>query len=118
MNSISQSNFSTTQPRCPSCGRECEAGRTWRGANYCRGLALLRFIEDEPGLSGWELSQKSGVPYTDATRGLAKLREYRVVHTESVERTKGGIRYHYWPVDDVATRQKFVEAVRRVEGLN
>lgn len=68
-----------SSPFCPSCDRPCKRGATWHGANYCRGLALLRYIEDQPGLSGWELAQLSGIPYSDATRGLAKLREFEVV---------------------------------------
>jgi hypothetical protein len=105
-------------PACPSCGRVCELGATWKGANYCRGLILLRFIEDRPGLSGWELSQASGVPYTDAVRGLAKLREFGIVRTRSDEREQGGQRYRYWANGSTAVRARFVEAVRRAEVLN
>jgi hypothetical protein len=105
-------------PACPSCGRVSEPGTTWKGANYCRGLVLLRVIGDKPGLSAWELSQISHLPYTDATRGLAKLREYGVVSIETEERAQGGMRYRYWPAGDPAIRAGFVEAVRRVEGLS
>jgi hypothetical protein len=109
----------TTQknPACPSCGRTCELGTTWRGANYCRGLILLQFIEDNPGLSGAELSEASGIPYTDATRGLAKLREYGVVSTESEERSEGGFRYRYWPAGDTAAFARFMSTLQRVEAL-
>ena len=82
----------------------------WRGANYCRGLVLLRCIEDQPGLSAWELSQQSGIPYTDITRGLAKLREYGLVRTIAEERVQGGHRLRYWAADGTPSR--------RVEGLN
>jgi predicted transcriptional regulator len=78
---------------------------------------LLNFIEDQPGLTGWELSEKTGIPYTDATKGLAKLREFRAVRTESEERETGGFRYRYRPIDDFQAHAAFVEAVRRVEGL-
>ena len=97
-------------PSCPSCGRVCKPGETWPGANYCRGLILLGFIEDAPGLTAWELSQASGVPYTDATRGLAKLREFDAVSTEAEERPQGGYRYRYWLSGDVVARQRFADA--------
>jgi hypothetical protein len=110
--------ISQSPPACPSCGRACEPGATWKGANYCRGLILLRFIEDKPGLSAWELSQISSVPYTDATRGLAKLRDYQAVDTVMEERSGGdGFRYRYWPTDNPDAHQRFLEALRRVEGL-
>jgi DNA-binding IclR family transcriptional regulator len=105
-------------PSCPSCGRQCEPGVTWKGANYCRGLILLRFIEDQPGLSGWELSQLSSVPYSDATRGLSKLREWKLVRPDSEDRGDGTIRYRYWPINDSGLRARFMEVVRRVELLN
>jgi hypothetical protein len=111
-------NVTLTKTICPSCGRLCEPAATWKGANYCRGLILLRFIEDQPGLSGWELSQTSGIPYTGATRLFAKLREYGVVTTEAEEREAGGFRYRYWPAGGAVARQRFVEALRRVEALN
>ena len=106
-----------TRPTCPSCRRVCEPGATWKGANYCRGLVLLGFIKDTPGATGWELSQASGVPYTDTTRGLAKVKEYGVVNTESEDRIEGGFRYHYWPSDDDAAHERFLGALRRVEAL-
>jgi hypothetical protein len=100
---------------CPSCGRACELGATWKGANYCRGLVLLQVINDNPGLSAWELSQISGVPYTDATRGLAKLREFKVVSTESEERLEGGIRYRYYPANDSVALDRFIATLHLVE---
>lgn len=105
-------------PVCPSCGRVCAPGATWKGANYCRGLILLRFIEDEPGLSGWELAQVSSMPYPETVRGLEKLREWGVVATESEDRDQGGFRYRYWTADYPAVRAHFVEVLRRVESLN
>lgn len=103
-------------PSCPSCGRRCEPGVSWPGANLCRGLILLRVIGDHPGLSGWELSQRCGMPYADATRALLKLRDYEVVSTQSEPRADGtGIRYRYWPLDDAAARHRFFAAVRRAE---
>jgi hypothetical protein len=105
-------------PRCPSCGRTSEEAATWAGANYCRGLALLRFIEDQPGLSGWELAQVSGMPYPEATRGLEKLRGKGAVAAQAEERADVGFRCRYYPAGDPAARARFVEAVRRVESLN
>jgi hypothetical protein len=96
-------------PRCPSCARAFTPGSTWKAANYCRGLLLLQFIDERPGLTGWQLSQQSGIPYTDATRGLAKLREYHLVRTEDEEREAGGVRFRYYPADDPAGRKRFEE---------
>ena len=106
-----------TRPTCPSCGRVCTPGSTWKGANYCRGLILLTFIRDKPGLTTWELSQASGNPYTDSSRGLAKLREFSVVSNESEERIQGGVRYRYWPSDDDDAHERFLATLRRVESL-
>jgi hypothetical protein len=106
-----------TPTACPSCGRVCEAGATWTGSNYCRGFTLLEFIQDNPGLSGWELAEISGVPYADATRGLAKLREYGAVATEAEEREAGGIRYRYSPAENPLAIERFLSALRRAEGL-
>ena len=106
-----------TIPACPGCGRVCTPGSTWKGANYCRGLILLSFIKATPGLTGWELSQASGVPYTDTTRGLAKLKEYGVVSTESEDRIEGGVRYRYWPGGDDNAHDRFLETLQRVEAL-
>lgn len=109
---------SRTHPHCPSCKRTCKPGATWAGANYCRGIILLDFIQDNPGLSAWELSQASGVPYTDATRGLNKLREYGVVNTVSEDKGDGKFRYRYWCSGDPDARQRFMNALQRAEGLN
>ena len=104
-------------PACPSCQRVFKPGATWAGSNFCRGLLLLTFIQNKPGLSAWELSQASGVPYTDTTRGLAKLKEYGVVSTESEDRIEGGFRYRYCPSDDTIAHERFLETLRRVEAL-
>ena len=104
-------------PACPSCNRFCKPGATWKGANYCRGLILLGFIKDQPGLTGWKLSQASGMPYPDTTRGLAKLKEYGVVSTESEDRIEGGFRYRYWPSGDDDAHERYMETLRRVEAL-
>ena len=114
---VTQYPRQSTKPSCPSCGRVCASGATWKGANYCRGLILFRFIKDAPGLTGWELSQASGMNYTDATRGLAKLREFDVVSTESEDRIQGGVRYRYWPSGDDDAQEHFLEILRRVEAL-
>jgi hypothetical protein len=109
---------SKSPPQCPSCGRTCDPESTWKGAHYCRGLALLRFIEANPGLSGWELSQISGMSYDDTTRGLAKLREHGVAITQSEDRAQGGARYRYWPVGRTPERARFVQAVRELEACD
>lgn len=105
-------------PSCPSCGRIFRPGLSWKGANYCRGLLLLRFIEDEPGLSGWELSQRTSMSYEDATRGLTKLRSHAMVTTEVEERDAGGIRYKYYPAHDTVQRQHFMATLRVAERSN
>jgi hypothetical protein len=112
-NSITQKS-----PECPSCSRVFKPGISWAGANFCRGAALLRFIDAEPGLSAWELSRISGIPYTDTTRGLAKLREYEAVTVEAEGREAGGFRYRRWPTDKPEGRESFLAVLRRVEGLN
>jgi hypothetical protein len=79
-------------PKCPSCGRVCEPGESWRGSNYCRGAVLLQFIDIHPGLSGWELSEVSGLSYAEGTKGLGKLREYKAVVAEREDRGDGTYR--------------------------
>jgi hypothetical protein len=105
-------------PACPSCGRRFEAGLTWPGANFCRGFTLLPFIEENPGLSGWELSQLAGMDYSDASRGLARLREYSAVATEAEEREAGGIRYRYSSAENPLAIERFLAVLRRAEGLS
>jgi hypothetical protein len=104
-------------PHCPSCKKTFEAGTTWTGANYCRGLALAVCIKDKPGLSAWELSKASGIAYGDVHAGLLKLRDFGVVSVESEERATGGERYRYYATGDPAARARFLEALRRVEAL-
>jgi DNA-binding transcriptional ArsR family regulator len=113
----STSILSRKGPICPSCGRTFEAGAAWTGSNYCKALLLLRFIEDHPGLSRWELCQASGVPYDAIPPALERLREHRVVTTESEQRESDGVRYRYYPADDPVARAHFVEFVRRMEAL-
>lgn len=117
---MSESTSSITQkwPACPSCERVCEPGATWKGANFCRGVILLRCIDDEPGLSAWELARLSGMGYNDASRGLSKLREYGAITVEAEEREAGGFRYRYWSADNPADRERFLAALRSVEALN
>ena len=105
-----------TAPACPSCGRICEPGKTWKGANYCRGLALLAFIAQAPGLSAWELSKLSGLPYKDTTRGLEKLREYGAVTTEREEIEGDRFRYKYF-TGSISARQGFLDAMSHAEPL-
>lgn len=105
-------------PACPSCGRMFRPALSWKGANYCRGLYLLRFIEDEPGLSAWTLSQRAGLAYEDTTRGLTKLRAHALVTTEEQERGAGGIRYLYYPAHDLEQRLRFMETLRVAERSN
>jgi hypothetical protein len=116
---VQQSQFTTQKilepPNCPSCGRVCDPAATWKGANYCRGFALLPFIESNPGLSAWELSQVSGMSYQDATRGLAKLREYEAVLAEPEDRGDGSYRYRYWPADSPGAQDRFIANLRTAE---
>ena len=105
-----------TRPTCPSCGRVFLSGATWQGANYCRGLVLLTFIKNTPGLSAWELSQASGIPYEDAKKGLAKLREYDAVTTEREDIEGDQFRYRY-STGSISGRQRFLHAMSHAEAL-
>jgi hypothetical protein len=93
---ILSSNHPEKYPVCPGCKRSCTPLATWVGANYCRGRILLPVIARQPGLSGWELAEASGLCYGDATKALAKLREYELVITKAEPRPQGGFRYRYW----------------------
>jgi hypothetical protein len=84
-------------PSCPSCGHAFLPGVTWPGANYCRGMALIRFIEAHPGSSGWELSQTIGMPYNDVLGGLSKLRQFGAVVTRTEPRESEG-KWRWIPV--------------------
>jgi hypothetical protein len=102
-------------PACPSCGRLCDPGATWKGVNYCRGFALLSFIEQNPGLSAWELSQLAGMAYPHTSSALAKLHERKVVDTEAEERAEGGFRYRYWSAGDSVALDRFIATLHLVE---
>ena len=65
--------------KCDACQKLFEPGKFWPAANYCRSMFLLPHIEVNPGLSAWELSQKSGMYYESTSRGLAKARELGLV---------------------------------------
>ena len=100
-------------PRCPHCQRLFEPGTTWKGANYCRGLFLLKVIGEYPGLSAWELSQKAKMAYGDTTRGLLKLRDFDLLTFEAEERDGGGQRYRYWSNGESAPIHRFMAALAR-----
>ena len=103
-------------PACPSCGRVFQSGMSWAGANFCRGLLLLAFIKNTPGLSAWELSQTSEIPYDDAKKGLDKLRDYDAVSTEREELEGDRFRYRY-STGSMCTHQRFLDAMSRAEAM-
>ena len=90
---------SITTPACPCCGREFKPGVFWDNANYCRARFLLEYIEDHSGKSTWEISKATGMPYSDATRGMQKAREWALVDMKQEDREQGGTRYRYWAMD-------------------
>jgi DNA-binding transcriptional regulator GbsR (MarR family) len=102
-------------PACPSCNEPLKAGSSWIGANYCRGLFLLKAVAVTPGLSAWELSEHTGMVYKDVSNGLQKLREWDIVLTKAEERDQGGVRYRYYPAPDAPQRSAFEEAARSAE---
>ena len=104
------------RPKCPSCGRVFQSSASWAGANFCRGLLLLVFIEDTPGLSAWELSQLSGLPYEDTKKGLEKLREYDAVATVREEIEGDRFRYRY-STGGTSDHQRFLDAMFRTEAI-
>jgi hypothetical protein len=106
--SIIAQNVSNISPSCPRCGRVCDPGVSWPGANYCRGRVLLPFIARQPGITTWGLAQASGLSYQDASRALLKLRDYQLVLTESELRPKGGFRYRYRLSDDQEAFERFL----------
>ena len=77
----------------------------------------MEYIADTPGLSGAELAKVSGVPYADAVRGLAKLKEFDVVTTASETISEDRIRYRYTTSDDPNARERFVSAMRNAETI-
>ncbi len=102
-------------PSCPSCEQSLDADGI-QGVNYCRALFLLPFIEAAPGLTGWELSQRSGLSYGATVRGTQRLRDRDAVVAEAEDRDQGGIRFRYFPaaadaitkfqvIHDAATRR-------------
>lgn len=118
-NRSSQSALATpVYPTCSSCGRTCRPGATWAGANYCRGLILLDYIEDTPNLSAAELAQVTGMSFKSVTRALLRLREYDLLITTPEDRGDGSYRYRYEFNGDLEARQHFVEATSKVEAQN
>ena len=89
---------------CPVCGRGIYDSR---GVgmydaflrNYCRALLALEFIASHEGLTAWEISQQSGIPYVDVSKGLQKARERQWGRTREEERDQGGKRYRYWSLE-------------------
>ena len=83
-------------PSCPDCKREFQPGASWPNANYCRSAFLLPYISENPGLSTWELSQQTGMPYSDVGRALQKAREWNALMWDEEPRENGeGVRYRY-----------------------
>ena len=104
------------KPQCPSCRREFVQGVTWKGSNYCRALYFMDFIviDGNEGMSGWELSEATGLAYQDTVRGLSKAREWKVVDARPEVKDGGGVRYRYWPMGDFErVRAEFAEHVER-----
>ena len=88
-------------PSCPACKRRFEPGVSWAHANYCRASFLLPYIADNPGLSTWELSQQTGMPYSDVGRALLKARDWNALMWDEEPRESGeGVRYRYRVVPD------------------
>ena len=81
---------------CEVCRRPFQPGLIWPGINYCRAVWLLRHIKTNPGLSGWELHQRTGMAYADVVKGLAKGREYLLFsYTKEARESGNGERYRY-----------------------
>jgi predicted transcriptional regulator len=85
-------SVAATQPltealSCPTCGRVFKTDTTVS--------RLLECIADFPGLSGWELSQLTGLDYREASRGLRKARAWGAVEWEEEARESGGVRFRY-----------------------
>ena len=88
---VTQTHF----PVCPHCQREFVPGTTWFQANFCRLAFLIPIIEQYPGETAWQLAQRSGLVYADASAALAKGRAYNLFLLESEQRDNGGVRYRY-----------------------
>ena len=115
---MSPTNYEKTTSSCPSCGRLFSPDATWHGANFCRALLLLDILAEEPGLSAFELGEKCGMTFPDASRGMAKLRDRNVVDFWPEEREQGGIRYRFRSkVDHDYQRGEFLKKVERQEVL-
>ena len=84
-----------TYPVCEFCHRSFGPSESWPGSNFCRAAFLLKFISVNPGLSAWEISKGSGMPYAGVSRGLTKAREWELLECTTEERDQGGIRYRY-----------------------
>ena len=82
-------------PNCSHCGKTFTPGETWVNANYCRAVFLISFIKEHPNLSTWELSQATGMLYSDAVKGMGKAREWGLVICIAENRDSSGIRYRY-----------------------
>ena len=84
-----------TYPECAYCGKTFTPGDTWLNANYCRAVFLTLFVKEHPNLSTWELSQATGMLFSDALKGMGKAREWGLVICLAEDRENGGIRYRY-----------------------
>jgi len=105
--------MATERIECPNCKREFVRGITWKGSNYCRGLFLMDQGKNSPGLSGWELSELTGLPYRDTVRGLERARDYDAIEARAEDKENGGIRYRYWPYPDHSTRRDAMAQKRK-----
>ena len=85
---------------CPHCGQVLQVSSNWPGINFCRGLTLLPWIANHPGLSAWELAQVSGMAYSQVSKGVMKLRDLEIVRCDPEPREAGGFRYRYYPWTD------------------
>ena len=103
-----------TKPECSICHRVFARGVTWSGSNFCRALFLADYIADgNEGLSGWELSQATGLEYQDTVRGMTKARAYGVIDARAEVKEGGGVRYRYWKLPDYSEqRAGFIKVVR------
>ena len=97
-------------PVCRHCAKEFAPGATWRGANYCRALYLLPFIRGKPKSSAWELSQLAQLSYSDTTRAMLKLRDFRLVDY-TTEEDGERIRYRYTIKEDQQAVDRFLSAL-------
>ena len=84
-----------TKMLCKTCGRPFGLDQAWMGINYCRARLLVEVVRNAPGLSAWELSRLSGLPYGETNRGLTKGRDWGIFDLVQEDRTQGGFRYRY-----------------------